>query len=200
LETAQDILTFWFGEDYYQTGKIDKSQQMRWWQKDDAFDQQIQTRFGAMIELAKDGLLDEWRETARGNLALILLFDQFTRNCFRNNKKMYAYDAHALQVSQYLIHEGLDKELLPFERTFCYMPLEHAEDLVLQERCVHLFEDLAQQVDDTLKPTFDYFLDYAKQHHAVIAEFGRFPHRNKIFDRESTPEEVVYLKDPNAGF
>jgi len=96
LHTPQGILTFWFGEDFYTSGTISKEHRLRWWKKDPTFDETIRKQFGPMIEAAKNGDYDQWRETAKGSLALILLFDQFTRNCYRGTAAMYAYDTYAL--------------------------------------------------------------------------------------------------------
>ncbi len=190
---AQDVLDFWFlpaGAEGH--GKV----RMEWFRKDDAFDAVIKERFGALVEQAVAGGLKEW-DTAgpRGVLARILVLDQFTRNSARDTPGAFAGDTLALAAAQYLADGGAHLELSPLERWFAYMPFEHAEDARMQETSVQLFTALAET-----GPGFESPLDYAHRHRGVIARFGRFPHRNAILGRASTPEETEYLSQPGAGF
>ena len=190
---AQDVLDFWFlpaGDEGH--GKV----RMAWFRKDEAFDALIRERFGALVEQAVAGGLKEW-DTAgpRGVLARLLVLDQFTRNSARDTPGAFAGDAQALAAAQYLVDSGAHLELAPLERWFAYMPFEHAEDARMQETSVQLFTALAEA-----GPEFDGALDYAHRHRGVIARFGRFPHRNPILGRASTPEETAYLAQPGAGF
>ncbi len=191
--TAQDVLDFWF----LPAGAPGHGQQrMEWFRKDDAFDAAIDERFGALIDVAVAGGLREWDdEGPRGALARILLLDQFTRNTRRGTPASFGGDPLALAAAKRLVDSGADQALTPVERAFVYLPFEHAEDAGLQERAVALFTALAQ-----LDPALDGMLDYAHKHRGVIARFGRFPHRNPILGRASTPEETEYLSQPGAGF
>lgn len=169
---------------------------MAWFRKDAAFDAAIRERFGAAIAQAVAGGLREWDEQGpRGVLARILVLDQFTRNAHRNTPESFAGDALALAAARQLVDSGAHLALSPVERQFAYLPFEHAEDAGMQEQAVELFTDLAASHDG-----FAEVLDYAHRHRGVIARFGRFPHRNPILGRASTPEELEYLSQPGAGF
>ncbi len=191
--TAQDVLDFWFlPASHPDFGK----QRDVWFRKDDAFDAGITERFGPLITQAVSGGLREWDQLGpAGMLARILVLDQFTRNAWRGTPDSFAGDALALAAAQQLVESGADQALLPVQRWFAYMPFEHAEDARMQERSVALFDALAQ-----LNPGYEGALDYAHRHRGVIARFGRFPHRNPILGRASTPDEVAYLAQPGSGF
>ncbi|MEO7493526.1 MAG: DUF924 family protein [Massilia sp.] len=189
----REILDFWFlpagAEGYGQPRNV-------WFTKDAAFDAMIGERFGATITLALGGGLREWDEAGpRGVLARILVLDQFTRNAFRERPESFAGDPLALAAATALVDSGAHLQLSPLERWFAYMPFEHTEDAAMQERSVALFTELAQQYEG-----FAGTLDYAHRHRGVIARFGRFPHRNAILGRASTPEELAYLSQPGSGF
>ncbi|VXC24145.1 DUF924 family protein [Massilia sp. 9I] len=190
---AQDVLDFWFlpaGSEGH--GK----QRIEWFRKDEAFDAALRERFGALIAQALAGGLREWDEEGpRGTLARILVLDQFTRNAFRGKPESFAGDTLALANARQLVDSGEHLALLPVERQFVYMPFEHAEDARLQEQCVSLFTDLAAAHEG-----FGEALDYAHRHRGVIARFGRFPHRNAILGRASTPEELAFLELPGSSF
>lgn len=194
-----DVLEYWFPADPERAAKL-------WWGKDDGLDAEIRARFGATREAAKAGELDAWAEQPRGRAALIIALDQFSRNLFRGDPESFAADPKA----RALVHEGLarkhDRELKPIERLFFYMPLEHSEDLDEQEQCVALMRALADEVaaepgvDQARRDRFVNFIDFAVRHRDIIARFGRFPHRNAVLGRESTPEELEFLKQPNSSF
>lgn len=189
---AQAVLDFWFlAPDNPGHGQS----RAEWFRKDDAFDAQIRERFGALIGTAIDGGLRDWAATPRGALALILVLDQFTRNVYRDTPRAFAGDAQALALAVALTQNGQDQELEPTLRAFVYMPFEHAEDLAMQARAVELFQLLAQS-----REGFESMLDYAQRHQEVIACFGRFPHRNGILGRDSTPEEAAFLLQPGSSF
>jgi uncharacterized protein (DUF924 family) len=190
---AQEVLDFWFGAPGSAT---DGRQRREWFIKSDAFDEQIRQRFGAVIDQALAGGLREWdAEGPQGVLARILVLDQFTRNAFRNTPKSFAGDALALAAARELVDSGAHKALAPWQRSFVYMPFEHAEDAFMQEHAVALFTALAAE-----HPGFSESLDYAHRHRGVIARFGRFPHRNEILGRASTPEEAEFLRQPGSRF
>jgi uncharacterized protein (DUF924 family) len=191
--TLQDVLDFWFGA----PGSLEAGKPRReWFVKKDEFDAVIRDRFGATIDQALAGGLREWDEKGpQGTLARILVLDQFTRNAHRNTPLSFAGDALALAAAKSLVDSGADRELPPLQRAFAYMPFEHAEDAYMQERAVELFGMLAAE-----HPGFDEMLDYAHRHRGVIARFGRFPHRNEILGRASTPDEIEFLRQPGSRF
>ncbi len=191
--TYQDVLDFWFlPPGHPQHGQA----RAEWFRKDDGFDAAIRTRFGALSEAAIAGGLRAWDQAGpEGTLARILLLDQFTRNAWRGTPGAFAGDTLALAASAELVDSGAHLALTPLQRWFAYMPFEHAEDARMQERAVALFTALAQSA-----PGFEGALDYAHRHRGVIARFGRFPHRNAILGRASTPDEQAYLAQPGAGF
>ena len=191
--TSQEVLDFWFGA----PGSLDAGKPRReWFVKQDAFDALVRERFGATIDQALAGGLREWDdEGPQGALARILVLDQFTRNAHRDTPKAFAGDALALAAARRLVDSGADRQLPPLQRAFVYMPFEHAEDAYMQERAVELFGILAAE-----HPGFDEMLDYAHRHRGVIARFGRFPHRNAILGRASTPEETEFLRQPGSRF
>ncbi|MCZ4304075.1 DUF924 domain-containing protein [Zoogloeaceae bacterium G21618-S1] len=189
---ARQVLDFWFGA----PGSAEFGTHRRlWFEKRDDTDAAITERFGALIDQALAGGLTDWDTTERGGLARILLLDQFTRNVFRDTPRAFAGDALALDAAHALVDPGHDAQLIPVERVFAYLPFEHAEDLADQTRAVALFKALHDA-----HPGFDSTYDYALRHQAVITQFGRFPHRNAILGRASTPAEEAFLNTPGSGF
>jgi uncharacterized protein (DUF924 family) len=186
-----EILDFWFAPpDSPEHGRPRAS----WFQKSDAFDAEIRERFLATHEAARDGALDAWRARPLSALALAVALDQFPRNLFRGDSRAFASDARALGVARETVAAGFDRVLLPVQRCFAYLPFEHAEDLAAQRESLRLFESIADGPDGA--NTFT----YAMRHYAVIERFGRFPHRNAILGRSSTPEEVDFLRQPGSSF
>jgi uncharacterized protein (DUF924 family) len=190
---SQEVLDFWFGAPGSEAASKPRRE---WFVKSEAFDAAIAERFGALIDQAIAGGLREWdAEGPQGVLARILVLDQFTRNVHRNTPRAFAGDILALLAARQLVDSGAHTELPPQQRAFVYMPFEHAEDAFMQERAVALFTALAAE-----HPGFDDMLDYAHRHRGVIARFGRFPHRNEILGRASTPEEIEFLRQPGSRF
>lgn len=190
---AREVRDFWF---LPPSDPGHGGQRPEWFRKDEAFDAAIRARFGDAIGRALSGGLREWDEEGpRGVLARILVLDQFTRNAYRNTPESFAGDSLALAAARQLVDSGAHLALSPVERQFVYMPFEHAEDARMQEQAVALFTELAARHEG-----FGEALDYAHRHRGVIARFGRFPHRNPILGRASTPEEQDYLSRPGAGF
>jgi uncharacterized protein (DUF924 family) len=183
----QTILDFWFGPPPHAARDA-------WFRKIDAFDALVRERFGDAIEMALAGGFRDWDATPRGALARVLLLDQFTRNAFRDTPRAFAGDAAALATSTAAIDAGFDVALDPYERWFLYMPFQHAEDASAHRRSIDLFSRLAAQtgLGDPL--------EWARRHAAVIARFGRFPHRNAILGRPSTADEVAFLSQPGSRF
>ncbi len=188
--SPQEVLEFWFGAPGSAEHGVTRS---LWFIKSKSTDAEIRTRFGATVEAALRGELDHWGEEVRSALALILLLDQFTRNIFRDTPRAFAGDAAALALAQRLVDASLDRQLSLRERWFAYMPFEHAESLPMQDRAVALFRQLA--TEGLADP-----LDWAIKHRDVVARFGRFPHRNAIVGRDSTPEEEAFLREPGSRF
>lgn len=187
-----EILAFWFGR----PGDADYGQaRSSWFRKDAIFDDEIRRRFLPTVDAALAGQLADWRTTPDGALALILTLDQFPRNLFRNHAKAFAGDPLARPLAAAMVDRGWDQARLAVERAFIYLPFEHSEALADQARSLALFAELARS-----QPGTDGYYDYAVRHHAVIARFGRFPHRNAALGRVSSAEEVEYLAQPGSGF
>jgi len=165
-----------------------------WFTKSAKTDRTIERKFGRLVDKAKAGTLDGWASTARGRLALIILLDQFNRNINRDSKEMYDGDAKALALCLDGLDEGMDQELLTLERAFFYMPCVHAEDVDAQMAGVEVFTELRDQASPEQRAVCEDFLKHAEQHRDIVERFERFPHRNAILDRQSTPEESAWLQ------
>ena len=189
--SPQDVLDFWFGSPSDPSyGEFRQA----WFEKDEAFDAEVSERFGELYERAASGELDGWRVEAESCLALVIILDQFPRNMFRGDKRTHATDAQALEVSKYALEHALDRELPPFGQMFVFMPFMHAEDREDQRRSVELFEKLARE------PDAPDLTEYAVGHRDIVERFGRFPHRNALLDRETTPEEAESLTQPGSSY
>ena len=195
LPAPQEVLDFWFGV----PGSPEWLQQRpEWFRKDAVFDALIEARFGALLERALHGRLeDDEREQALPvtRLARLIVCDQFPRNVWRGRPKSFALDPIALATARTLVETVDERAMTPVQRKFVYMPFMHSEDIEDQERCVTLFEALAAESSSERES-----LDYAIRHKAVIERFGRFPHRNEILGRQSSDEELAFLKEPGSRF
>lgn len=180
---AKDILSFWFGTTDM-TIEIDKH--AAWFRATPEFDRQLTERFSAAHERAAAGAFDHFVRDAGECLALIIALDQFPRNMFRGTARAFATDAKAREIARQAIAAGYDRRFSRWPRSFAYLPFEHSEELVDQQQALVLYRSLGDE--ESLK--------YAIAHHDAIERFGRFPHRNAILGRRSTPEEEDYLKDP----
>ena len=193
--SIDEVLTFWFGT----PGTGDDSYSVRrklWFRKSPDVDQTIQDTFLPTYEKASSGsVLEDWQTTAQGALALIVVLDQFPRHLFRNDPRAFATDSKARAIAKKAISDGFDHQVPPLQKQFVYMPLEHSEDLDDQILSVALFRQLAESYPE-LADTYD----YALRHKAVIESFGRFPHRNAILGRITTPDEAEFLKKPGSSF
>ena len=178
-----DILSFW-----RQVGPE------RWFERDDALDADVRSRFLELWRKAAAGQLSPWEATDDGALALTIVLDQFPRNMFRNQARAFATDAQALAAAQHMVGVSWDRQLSPLERMFVYLPFEHAEDLAMQERALELLDGLSGE------PAVGDVVEWARKHRDVIARFGRFPHRNAILGRVSTPAEEEFLAQPGSSF
>lgn len=204
MNLVQDILNFWFQGISDQT-LIKKNQPpfSTWFTKNVDFDNTIKIKFEETLKAGLAGKLLDWETTHHGCLALILLFDQFTRNIYRDTPQMYLADSLSLNLNLRCIDQQWDQSLLYIERVFLYMPLMHAEDLTMQEKSVESFTKLHDAVYEKYPLNSSYYfynLTFAKRHHEIIKRFGRFPHRNKILNRPSCGEEIAFLTQPNSKF
>ncbi len=191
MSSFENILEFWFGNKNQRD--YGKPKQF-WFTKDAKIDETIKQQFITDYEVAKQGILDSWKNSPRSCLALILLLDQVPRNIFRGQPQMYATDEQALNLAKFAVENELDQQLLPVEQWFIYLPFEHSENLDHQCQAVALFRKLSDHPDSAIT------IDYAIRHFEVIRQFGRFPHRNQILGRETTPEEAEFLKQPGSSF
>lgn len=174
-----EVLRFWFEE----------TRPQAWFTRDDALDAEIRKRFGALHASLNEKVPASVTTTPLGALATVIVLDQFSRNLFRNSPRAYSADPTACAIAEEAIAAGFDRELNAQQRIFLYMPFQHSEDRAVQARSVELFT----QVGDANS------LDYARQHRDIVERFGRFPHRNRVLGRESTPEEIEFLKT-HPGF
>ena len=180
LPTPDDVIGFWFKE----------LTPRQWWVKSDDLDRQIALRFGALLVAAGRCELFGWRDCAAGRLAEIIVLDQFSRNIHRDSAQAFAFDALALALAQEAVANHADRDLDPVQRAFLYMPYMHSESPVIHALALSLFG----------APGMEKNLDFALRHKAIIDRFGRYPHRNAILGRVSTPEEIEFLKTPGSSF
>lgn len=191
MTRADDILQFWFGE-LDDAGNAPKAHQQRWWRKSDETDHLCRHGFSADLAAARAGELDGWLHAPRTCLALVILCDQLSRNIHRNTAESFAADDRAREATRHALRQGWERSLRPIEHAFLLMPLMHSEDLADQHEAVRRFTELkAHGVD---------FAGFATQHRDIVARFGRFPHRNQMLSRDTTPEEAEFLKGPGSSF
>lgn len=184
-DKIDEILEYWFGDGSTERGL--------WFKGSQEIDDDIRQRFGDLWERAGRGDVDYWCETARGRMALIIVLDQFSRNLHRGSPLAFQYDNKAQSLSLQGIELGHDIQLGLFERWFFYLPLEHAENLALQDKSIACFQTLLADAPLDKRQIFEGSLGYAERHRAVIEKFGRFPHRNELLGRESTEAERAHL-------
>ncbi len=192
------IIDFWFeGLTDDRPVQPNRPPAQKWFKYDPQFDEEIRRRFEADLIEAGQGRRVDWEKTPEGRLALILMFDQFSRNLYRGTPQMYVHDPPALRLAQRIIDGRLDRPYPLVRRAFLYMPLMHAEDPDCQQRCVDLFQELVAESRERSPANvayYEYQLGYAMRYQDVIRRFGRFPHRNRILNRSATPQEQDFLK------
>lgn len=196
--SPEDILRYWFGGIPIRAEDIPAYVENRmhlWFGGTPEIDAEIRKRFEKDLLKAALGDHEEWTKTPRGKLALVILFDQFARNIYRDQPRGLWFDPLARELAFGAVAAGQDREVPPLERIFFYLPYEHAEDLAVQERGVELYTHLANEASPDWKPVFENCRHYAALHRDMIARFGRFPDRNEMLGRVSTPEEIAVLND-----
>jgi len=174
------IIKFWFEE----------TDPKFWWKKDTDFDQIIAERFEVSHHMAIQGRLSSWRESASGRLAEIIIIDQFSRNLYRDSPLAFAYDGQALALAQEAVQSKADQELETRQKAFLYLPFMHSESREAHETALTLFK----------APGLESNYDFELKHKVIIDRFGRYPHRNEILGRQSTAEEIEFLKEPGSSF
>jgi uncharacterized protein (DUF924 family) len=185
-----EVLEFWFSE----------QSRPLWFEQNAAFDEEIRARFGATVAAAGAGDLDYWVRAVDSSLALVLLLDQFPRNIHRGTLRAFSSDARARTIAGTAIDRGFDRRAPLDRRFFFYLPFEHAEDPKDQARSVTLFRRWAEEHRGVARERALEQMKYVLRHQEIVARFGRFPHRNAVLGRESTPEEMAFLQEPNSSF
>ena len=205
MDEARKVREFWFGKLPLSPEQLEKRMQL--WFGDGGspglrkhVDEAIRTRFEPFIEQAANGELASWADGPRRRLSLILLLDQFPRNLYRGTPRSYQYDEQALGLALSGMNSGADAALNPVERIFFYMPLQHAEAREVQDESVAAYRRLLIEAPEPMHGTFKASLEHAERHRGLIARFGRFPHRNRILGRPSTPDEHKYLTEAGEDF
>jgi uncharacterized protein (DUF924 family) len=193
------ILQFWFG-DVDALGRSDVMHSRRWFMKDDAFDREIADRFAGTFADVRAGLREAWLDDPRGRVAYVIVLDQFPRNMFRGTARMFEGDRQALAAAVEGVARHDDAGLTVNERSFLFMPFMHSEDLDMQERSVALFTELAAGAPSELRGSMVAAVQYAEKHREIIARYERFPHRNAVLGRASTPAELAFIAEPGSGF
>ena len=195
----QDLLHWWFGQGTSAT-EIAAEKQRLWFGYRPQQDAEARERFGALVEQALNGDLQDWAELPEGWLALVLLLDQLPRMIHRDTPRAFAGDERAQQLVRDGLAHGGDMLLSPIQRVFIYLVLEHAENLAVQDLAVAHFTALRDIAAEHEQALFRDFLDYAERHREVISRFGRFPHRNAILGRDSCDAEQSFLQQPGSSF
>lgn len=196
---ALDVLDFWLA-DGLQLDWPSQDLNERWFGGGPAQDEAVRQRFGPLVDEALDGGLTDWETEPRDRLALIVLLDQLSRNVHRGERRAFEGDARAQRLSLLSLTEGVDATLSPAGCVFLYMPLMHAENLALQDECVARFQRLVDSSPEPLRDKLASNLRFAALHRDIVARYGRFPYRNAVLGRNTTPDENVFLKDgPRFG-
>ena len=200
-DRQEEILQYWFGLLEKDKAPSEKKSKI-WFSKKKDTDKDIKFRFELELKRALEGRLNRWAESPRGSLALVILSDQFSRNIYRDTPRAFEGDTVALRTCLEGIKKGFDVKLHPIERIFYYMPLMHAEDLQLQMTSIECFTTL-EKLYTSAPPMASIIAKskvYAEKHYLIIEKFGRFPHRNEIIGRKSTPDEIKFLRESGSSF
>ena len=197
--SIKDVLNFWFGE-IRETEEYLQARTQLWFMGDPKTDEMIRQKFEPLLKEFIAGNQSDWCGQPPGRLASIIVLDQFSRNLYRGTPKAFAQDGAALKLALDGIAMQADRLLHPVQRLFFYLPLEHSEDMAIQEQSIKHYTQLLQEAPAPIKESFEENLDYAMQHYEIIQKFGRFSHRNKTLSRPSTDEEIEFLKLPGSSF
>ncbi|HLB57896.1 MAG TPA: DUF924 family protein [Gammaproteobacteria bacterium] len=189
-----DVLKFWFGR-VEETIVPTEHRARIWFGEDEETDQEIKWRFTTLLESALAGQLADWEKTPRGQLALIIMLDQFTRHVYRGSDKAFEYDEKVLSICLSGMRAQADHSLSLIERVFYYFPLLHSEQITHQEQSLRAYRTLVDLAFSETRVIFDSFLKFANHHYAIIQRFGRFPQRNRALHRESTQAEIDFMKE-----
>jgi len=193
------VLDFWFGKlDSF--GRASPEQRKKWFQKNPQFDEEIKSLFISTYHQAMEGEFQSWLDQPRSRLAYVLILDQFSRNMFRGKPEMFSADPITMDIVHSGLRSAMDEKLFLDGRVFFYMPLMHSEKIRDQEECIRRFEELREELPMEIHSHVDSNLEFAMKHWEVINRFSRFPHRNEILCRQSTPEELQFLKSPGSRF
>jgi uncharacterized protein (DUF924 family) len=192
---AEDVLAFWFGP---VGGPIGAA--ARWWEKDPDFDASLRERFAGLHREIVEGKHEGWRSQVRSCLAYVVVIDQLSRNMFRGRREAFEFDGLAQSATLAGMRAGFDLELDSVQRRFFYMPLVHAEDRQLQDQAVIAFATLAEATPEAERAPVIQQVIFAAKHRNIIVRFGRFPHRNAIMGRVSSPAEAAFLESPDSSF
>ena len=195
----KEVNDFWF-KDLNHTPAYFSERLVLWFYAEEENDRIIRERFEKLLDEAVEGKLKNWESTPKGCIALIILLDQFSLTLYREEPRSYTQSALAIPVAEKLIKNGWEWTLTPAEKVFLYLPFEHSESLIDQESSVSRYQALTHGASPDLKGSVAGFLDYAIRHRRVVKKFGRFPDRNEVFGRESTPEEIKFLASDEAPF
>ncbi|AZD77003.1 DUF924 family protein [Pseudomonas chlororaphis] len=195
----QPLLDWWFGSAEKPADIVAEKGKL-WFGKRDSQDLEARERFGDLVEQALAGGLTEWAQRPQGWLALVLLLDQLPRMLYRETPKSFAGDLRAQALVAQGIAADFDRQLPAMQRSFIYLVFEHCENLAVQNEAISRFAALHDEQSPEDRSVFADQLDYAERHQKIIARFGRFPHRNRILGRESTPEELAFLREPGSSF
>lgn len=198
MTTPDEVLSYWFGP--IDAPTYPASRPEVWFGAAAEVDADIRLRFGETYALAERGELTGWASAPRGVLAHVLVIDQLSRNMFRDTPRMYALDDDAQALVLQALLDGVPARLLPVERTFLYMPLMHAESRAMQRLCVRLFEAELAGARPADRAGFARNVDFARKHALIVERFGRFPHRNGLLGRASSPDEQAFLDAEGRGF
>ncbi len=199
MESYHGILTFWFGGGITSLEVMNEKSAL-WWKKDPVLDEEIKTRFEPCLIALSKGELDAWQTEPKGRLAMIILTDKFSRNIYRDTPRAFAFDTRAINLVHDGIKNSVDKKLRLIEQVFFNMPLMHSESMDDQKLSISQFENIVECAQGEEKERLQGNLNYAVAHRDIIQRFGRYPHKNEILGRESTPEEIEFLKQPGSSF
>jgi uncharacterized protein (DUF924 family) len=204
MDEARQVREYWFGTGRPGAATV-KQREALWFsaaspEQQRTLDEEMRQRFGELLQRASRGELDSWADGTRRRLSLVLLLDQFSRNIHRGRARAFENDPKALALALSGMQSGADAALDPLERMFFYMPLQHTESLEVQDESVAAFRRLLGESPEELRPTFENTLAFAEKHREIILRFARFPHRNKVLGRSSTPEESAYLASTGETF